>query len=81
MNDDTPDIHTAPVAGPKRQETEARREGNVVKKKRSKAGAKAAAKSAHTAVEARIGYKFADSNLLTTAFTHVSALKPQRKRA
>jgi ribonuclease-3 len=81
MNDDTPDIQTAPVAGPKRQDAEARREGKVAKKKRSKTGAKAAAKSVHTAVEVRIGRTFADSNLLTTAFTHVSALKPQRKRA
>ncbi len=80
MNDDTPDIQTAPVADPKSQEPEAAREGKVARKKRSKAAAKAAAKPAHAAVEARIGHTFADPDLLTTAFTHVSALKSQRKR-
>ena len=32
------------------------------------------------AIEERIGHKFADANLLVTAMTHVSALKPSRKR-
>ncbi len=80
MNDDTPDIETASVAGQKSREPEAGRAGKPAKKKRSKAGAKAAAKPAHAAVEARIGHTFADPNLLMTAFTHVSALKSQRKR-
>ena len=31
--------------------------------------------------KARIGHKFGDPNLLATAFTHVSALKPARNRA
>jgi ribonuclease-3 len=48
----------------------------VARKKRGKAGAKAAA----AAIEARIGHKFADPALLITAFTHVSALKSARKR-
>ena len=52
------------------------REPAAAKKKRSKTSAKAAA----AALEARIGHKFADPALLTTAFTHVSALKPARKR-
>ena len=48
----------------------------AAKKKRSKISAKAAA----AALEARIGHKFADAALLITAFTHVSALKPTRKK-
>jgi ribonuclease-3 len=51
------------------------------KKKRGKPRVRAAAKSLHAEIEARIGYKFADPNLLMSAFTHVSALKQQRKRA
>jgi len=42
--------------------------------------AKAATKAATAAVEARIGHRFADPNLLIQAFTHVSALKSGRKR-
>src|SRR6201747_843593 len=37
---------------------------------------RSAARPAAAAIEARIGYKFTDGALLTTAFTHVSALKP-----
>src|SRR6201999_1281282 len=50
------------------------------KKSRSKPSRKAAAKTATAAIEARIGHKFADAALLTTAITHVSALKPTHKR-
>ena len=81
MTDDTPDIKTASIASLAGEEPEAAREDKAPKKKRSKASAKAAAKSAHAEIEARIGHSFADPNLLITAFTHVSALKPQRKRA
>lgn len=35
--------------------------------------------AATAAIEARIGHRFADPHLLTTAFTHVSALKSQRR--
>ena len=83
MIDDTPDIQTASIAPSESEKPEASREGKVVKKKRSKArpaAANKAAKSAHTEIEGRIGHSFADPNLLITAFTHVSALKPQRKR-
>ena len=38
-------------------------------------------KAAFAAIEARIAYKFKDAALLTTAFTHVSALKSQGNRA
>jgi ribonuclease-3 len=48
----------------------------AAKKKRNKVSAKAAT----AAIEARIGHKFADPALLATALTHVSALKPARKR-
>ena len=80
MSDETPNIHTASVADQTSQKTAAGRERKVTKKKRSKAGARAAAKSGHAAIEARIAHKFADPDLLMTAFTHVSALKSQRKR-
>jgi ribonuclease III len=83
MNDDTPDILTASISGEASAAPEVGRKAKAAKKKRTKSGTKAARKAAtaeHAAIEARIGHKFADSNLLTTAITHVSALKPQRKR-
>jgi ribonuclease-3 len=46
------------------------------KKKRARISAKAVM----AAIEQRLGHKFADMSLLTTAFTHVSALKPSRAR-
>jgi ribonuclease-3 len=75
MNDETPDIQTSSPgeAGP---QPESLLEPLAGKKKRRKSSAKAAA----TAIEARIGHKFADPTLLATAFTHVSALKSTRKR-
>jgi ribonuclease III len=79
MSDDTPDIRTAAIAGEGSHKPEADSGRKAAKKKRSKA-AKAGAKTATAAIEARIGHKFADPSLLTTAITHVSALKPQRKR-
>ena len=84
MNDDTPDILTASISGEASAGPEVGRTAKAAKKKRAKSGAKTAGKAAtaeHAAIEARIGHKFADPNLLTTAITHVSALKPQRKRA
>jgi ribonuclease-3 len=84
MNDDTPDILTAAISGEASAGPDVGRTAKAAKKKRAKSGAKAAGKAAtaeHAAIEARIGHKFADANLLTTAITHVSALKPQRKRA
>src|ERR1700694_1061428 len=76
MNDDAPDIKTSPPAGESGVQPAPGREAVTAKKRRSKTGAKAAT----AALEARIGHKFADSALLTTAFTHVSALKSTRKR-
>ena len=46
-------------------------------KPKRKAAVKLTAKVVAAAVEARIGYTFKDPMLLTTAFTHVSALKSQ----
>jgi len=84
MNDDTQDIQTASTSGETSPEPAAGRDAKAAKKKRGKTRAKTAAKtaagSAAAATEARIGHQFADPNLLTTAFTHVSALKSQRKR-
>jgi ribonuclease III len=71
MNDDAHDIQTPSSSGEASPQPDTGREP-VAKKKRSKVSAKAAA----AAIESRIGYKFADTALLTTAFTHVSALKP-----
>ncbi len=91
MNDDTPDIQTNSAAASQRREADPvrehkpereakpERETKPAKKRRSKASSKAA-KPAHAEIEARIGHQFSDPNLLITAFTHVSALKPQRKR-
>jgi ribonuclease-3 len=47
------------------------------KKKRARTSAKAIM----AAIELRLGHKFADMSLLTTAFTHVSALKSSRGRS
>jgi ribonuclease III len=83
MNDDTLDILTAAISGEASAGPEVGRTAKAAKKKRAKSGVKTVGKAAtveHAAIEARIGHKFADPNLLTTAITHVSALKPQRKR-
>jgi ribonuclease III len=83
-DDDTPNLETASMAGQTGLEPATEREGKAIdkaaKKKRGKASGKKAAGSAMAATEARIGHKFADPNLLETAFTHVSALKSQRNR-
>jgi ribonuclease-3 len=76
MNDETPDIQILSSSGEASPQPDAGREPAAAKKKRSKISAKAAA----AALEARIGHKFSDATLLTTAFTHVSALKSARKR-
>jgi ribonuclease III len=74
MNDDTADIQTPSLPGAASPQPEAAREPSAAKKKRS-------ARAAIAAVEGRIGYKFTNAALLTTAFTHVSALKKgTRKR-
>jgi ribonuclease III len=78
MNDETPAIQQPPTSGEPSSLADAGGEG-VPKKRRGKAGAKAAA-AATAALEARIGHTFADPMLLATAFTHVSALKPARSR-
>jgi len=77
MKDEAKDIATQPISAQASPDPEARSK-TPVKKKRAKGGSKA--KAATAAVEARIGHKFADSNLLAQAFTHVSALKSGRKR-
>jgi ribonuclease-3 len=75
MTDDTPDLQTSP-SGQASPQPDAGRQPVAQKKKPGKA---AAARAAFAALEARIGHKFADQALLTTAFTHVSALKTSRK--
>jgi ribonuclease III len=78
MKDDTADISTAtaaPDAGA--AQAPARKKA---RKKRAKSSPKSASNAATSAIEARIGHTFADSALLVTAMTHVSALKPSHKR-
>jgi ribonuclease-3 len=76
MNDETQDTQTLSASDQASPPPDAGREPAAAKKKRSKISAKAAL----AAIEARIGHKFADTTLLATAFTHVSALKSARKR-
>jgi ribonuclease-3 len=86
MNDDTADIRTVTDAADAGAEPAPARK--KARKKRAKSHAKSSAKTpaksvanaATSAIEERIGHKFADANLLVTAMTHVSALKPSRKR-
>jgi len=86
MNDDTADIRTVTDAAdagaepvPARKKARKKRAKSHAKSS-AKAPAKSAANAATSAIEERIGHKFADANLLVTAMTHVSALKPSRKR-
>src|SRR4051794_5724069 len=76
MNDETPDIPTSSILAEASSPSGAGGEAAPVRKKRRKVSAKAAV----AAIEARIGHKFANADLLITAFTHVSALKTARKR-
>jgi ribonuclease III len=86
MNDDTADIQTVTDAAEVGAEPAAARKKARKKRAKShakssaKTSAKSAANAATSAIEERIGHKFADANLLVTAMTHVSALKPSRKR-
>jgi ribonuclease III len=75
MNDEAPDIQDSRTSGEPSATPDAGGKA-APKNKRSKGSKATAAKAAIAATEARIGYKFSDSALLTTAFTHVSALKP-----
>src|SRR5215469_7289352 len=79
MSDDTPDVRTAPTPGEPSHEPKRGRGRKAARKKRSKA-AKSKGKTTTAAIEARIGHSFSDPALLTTAITHVSALKPSHKR-
>ena len=63
MNDETPVIQDSPTSGAPSPQPDAGGEA-APKKKRSKAGAKAAEKAATAALEARVGHKFSDPALL-----------------
>jgi ribonuclease-3 len=76
MNDETPDIETSPQSDDASR-PDAAQKAPPPKTKRGKA---AAEREARAALEARIEHKFADPALLATALTHVSALKPTRKK-
>src|ERR1700743_3143029 len=77
MNQDASDIIPPLASGEAAPHIEAGREAAPAKKKKRP---RSGSKEAHAALEARVGHKFADSSLLATALTHVSALKPSRKR-
>jgi ribonuclease-3 len=88
MKDDTADISTATVAPDTGAEAKPARK--KARKKRAKSSNKTSNKpapkpavkdAAIAGIEARIGHIFVDPTLLVTAMTHVSALKPTRKRA
>ncbi|CAL78204.1 ribonuclease III (modular protein) [Bradyrhizobium sp. ORS 278] len=75
------------VAPPVDAESDAKPSGKAKGSRRTKTAGtgvtksvKAAEKAANAAIEARIGHRFADPSLLSTAFTHVSALKSSKKR-
>jgi len=80
MNDDTAEIRIATVAADAGAEGVPAPVRKKARKKRVKSSAKPSAKPATSAIEQRLGHKFADPSLLMTAMTHVSALKPSRKR-
>ena len=83
MNDDTADIqHCDRRRRRGRGARACAQEGaEEARQVADKSASKPAAKDAATsAIEARIGHTFADPALLVTAMTHVSALKPSRKR-
>jgi ribonuclease-3 len=78
MNDETSDIRTSVASG--KANAEAGSSADAAPAKKKKRRSKSAIKAARAELEARIGHKFADSALLTTALTHVSALKSVHKR-
>src|SRR5246127_465149 len=81
MKDEAKDITTQPIEAQAGPDGDAATKTPVTKtpakKKRVR---KAKAADANAALEARIGYSFADPNQLMQAITHVSALKSGRKR-
>jgi ribonuclease III len=77
MIDEAADLQTTSPSGEASPRPEVA--GAPVAKRKKRRGVKAKAAAA-AALEARIGYKFADPALLATAFTHVSALRAQRKQ-
>src|SRR5436309_12162733 len=76
MNDESPDLQSTGTPDGPSSEAAAGESPPPPKKRRSRTAAKAEA----AAIEARIGHSFADPSLLTTALTHVSALKTARRR-
>lgn len=71
MIDESADIKPAPTSEDAPVSAGAESVAPAPKKKRARTSAKAVM----AAIEQRLGHKFSDMSLLTTAFTHVSALK------
>ncbi|WP_047307316.1 ribonuclease III [Rhodopseudomonas palustris] len=76
MIDDATSVDRPPPAGEPQQPEIPAAEISPAKKRRT---GKAKAKATAAAIEQRIGHSFADPSLLTTALTHVSALKSARR--
>jgi ribonuclease-3 len=76
MIDESVDIKSASSSDDAPVPSDATPVAAVPKKKRPRISAKAVM----AGIEQRLGHKFADMSLLTTAFTHVSALKSSRGR-
>jgi ribonuclease III len=74
MNDETPDMRTTLSSGEASPEPDSKPKPGRRKRRTE------TAKAAIASMEARIAHKFADPSILTTAITHVSALKSSRKR-
>jgi ribonuclease III len=77
MNDESPALKVSSAPDGASPEAAPGATVPAVKKRRSKA---AVAKAEAAAIEERIGHTFSDPSLLTTALTHVSALKTARRR-
>ncbi|NEW95346.1 ribonuclease III [Rhodopseudomonas sp. BR0G17] len=76
MSDDVTNVEQPSTASePQPQEVPAAEPSTAKKRRASKAKSKATA----AAIEQRLGHSFADPALLTTALTHVSALKSARR--
>ena len=76
MIDESADIKPVPDADAAVVSSDA---GTVAPAKKKRA--RTSAKAIMAAIELRLGHQFADLSLLTTAFTHVSALKSSRGRS
>lgn len=76
MTDDVTNVEQPSTASEQQPQDVPAAEPSAAKKRRAN---KAKSKATAAAIEQRLGHSFADPSLLTTAFTHVSALKSARR--